>query len=197
MPGSRRFRWVEVPLDPRPRVDIQYVGVMPHGPGDLNKQYPKRARSWKRRTQPREALSSDAVIETTGGQGVHREVESEGLEEHHRVVIEGSHPEDEPVGQRRGMVEPALWRQRRLGSSSSHQGVCGRHGGEETFVTQGGLVSSERKVGSRYCGTHRRKGGPTANANIDLEPARGRCRYKRERNSGRSGARSRIGAKYS
>ena len=108
VPGSRRFRWVEVPLDPRPRVDIQHVGVMPHGPGDVDKQSPKRARSWKRRTQPRDALSSHPVDKTTGGQGVHREVESEGLEEHHRVVIEGSHPEDEPVGQRRGMVEPAL-----------------------------------------------------------------------------------------
>jgi hypothetical protein len=40
-------------------------------------------------------------------------VESEGLEENHRVVIDGSHPEDEPVGQRWAMVEPALWRRRR------------------------------------------------------------------------------------
>jgi hypothetical protein len=28
--------------------------------------------------------------ETTGGQGVHREVESEGFEEKHRAVIEGA-----------------------------------------------------------------------------------------------------------
>jgi len=46
--------------------------------------------------------------ESIGGQGAHREVGSEGLEENHRVVIEGSHPEDEPVGQRWTMVEPAL-----------------------------------------------------------------------------------------
>ena len=43
-----------------------------------------------------------------GGQGVHREVESEGHEEKHRAVVDGSDPDDEPVGQRRGKVEPAL-----------------------------------------------------------------------------------------
>jgi len=44
------------------------------------------------------------------------------------------------------------------GSSPSYQGVCGRHGGEEACVTQGGLVSSKGKVWLRYCDTHRRKG---------------------------------------
>jgi hypothetical protein len=80
-----------------------------------------------------------------GRQGASREGGSEGLAETHRVVIEGGHPEDEPVGQRRGMVEPALWRRRRLDSIPSYQGVCGRHGGEDVCVTQGGLVSSKRK----------------------------------------------------
>lgn len=45
---------------------------------------------------------------TTGGQGVHREVESEGLEEKYRAVIERETC-DEPVGQRRDKVELALW----------------------------------------------------------------------------------------
>ena len=49
-----------------------------------------------------------------GRQGVRREAESEGLAENHRVVINGSYPRDEPVGQRWGMVEPALWRRRRM-----------------------------------------------------------------------------------
>jgi hypothetical protein len=71
------------------------------------------------------------VGDNFGGQGVYREVGSEGLAENHRVVIEGSHPADEPVGQRWAMVEPALWRRRHVGSSPSYQGVCGRHGGEE------------------------------------------------------------------
>jgi hypothetical protein len=43
-----------------------------------------------------------------GGQGVHREVESEGHEEKYRAVIDRGHPKDEPVGQRWGKVEPAL-----------------------------------------------------------------------------------------
>ena len=49
----------------------------------------------------------------SGGQGVHREMESEGHEEKYRAVIDGGCPEDEPVGQRWGKVEPALWRRRR------------------------------------------------------------------------------------
>jgi hypothetical protein len=42
----------------------------------------------------------------SGGQGVHREMESEGHEEKFRAVIKGS-PSDEPVGQRWDSVEPA------------------------------------------------------------------------------------------
>src|SRR5437763_8848689 len=48
-----------------------------------------------------------------GGQGVHREVESAGHEEKYRAVIDGGCPGDEPVGQRWGKVEPALWGRRR------------------------------------------------------------------------------------
>src|SRR5271167_2239874 len=51
--------------------------------------------------------------ESFGGQGVHREMESEGHAENYRAVIDGGCPEDEPVGQRWGKVEPALWRRRR------------------------------------------------------------------------------------
>jgi hypothetical protein len=41
------------------------------------------------------------------------------------------------------------------------------------------------------------KGRATGNAKPSLEPASGRYGYKRKRNSGRCGARSRIGARYS
>jgi hypothetical protein len=37
-----------------------------------------------------------------GGQGVHREEESEGHEEKYRAVIDGGCPADEPVGQKVG-----------------------------------------------------------------------------------------------
>ena len=88
---------------------------MPRWPGSVNKVNPKRARSWKRRTQPRGwtyvcVLSRTA---TTGGQGVGREAESGGFAEKHRAVVDGGHPDDEPVGQREGKVEPALWGRRR------------------------------------------------------------------------------------
>src|SRR5262247_2954549 len=44
------------------------------------------------------------------------------------------------------------------GSTPSHHGVCGRHGGEEARVTQGDLVLSKRQVWSRSCDTCRRQG---------------------------------------
>ena len=57
----------------------------------------------------REANQRAAIdLRVAGGQGVHREVESEGHEEKYRAVIDGGHPEDEPVGQRWGKVELAL-----------------------------------------------------------------------------------------
>jgi hypothetical protein len=52
-------------------------------------------------------------LAVSGGQGVHqvehRKMESEGHEEKYRAVIDGGYPEDEPVGQRWGKVESALW----------------------------------------------------------------------------------------
>src|SRR5215210_6370434 len=57
--------------------------------------------------------SSAGGSDAFGGQGVCREVESEGHEEKYRAVIDGGYPEDELVGQRWGSVEPALWRRRR------------------------------------------------------------------------------------
>ncbi len=60
------------------------------------------------------------VKEAIGGQGVHREVESEGHEEKYRAAVD---MKDEPVGQRWGKVEPALWRRRRY-SSTHRTKVC-------------------------------------------------------------------------
>src|ERR671914_583500 len=45
-----------------------------------------------------------------------------------------------------------------LGSTPSHHGGCGQHGGEGARVTQGDLVLSKRQVWSRSCDTCRRKG---------------------------------------
>ena len=71
---------------------------------------PKRARKRKPETgqgEPKAILSQDS-----GGQGVHREVESEGHEEKSRAVINGGYPDDEPVGQRWRQVELALRKRR-------------------------------------------------------------------------------------
>ena len=67
---------------------------------------PKRAR--KRKPETDQGGPKAILSQNSGGQGVHREVESEGHEEKYRAVIDGGHPEDEPVGQRWGKVEPAL-----------------------------------------------------------------------------------------
>src|ERR1043165_10050171 len=45
------------------------------------------------------------------------------------------------------------------GSSPAYHGVCGRHGGEETQMTQGDLVGSEGQLWVRWCDTRRRKSG--------------------------------------
>src|ERR1017187_2723436 len=63
--------------------------------------------------------SRDSFPPLFGGQGVHREVESEGHEEKYRAVINGGCPSDEPVGQRWGKVEPAIWRRRRSHSPTA------------------------------------------------------------------------------
>src|SRR5437588_13095025 len=77
---------------------------------------PKRAR---RRKPDTAKVDLEPPLEVPGGQGVHREVESEGHEEKYRAVIDGGHPEDEPVGQRWGKVEPALGRRRRSHSPTA------------------------------------------------------------------------------
>lgn len=71
---------------------------------------PRRAR---RRKPETDKVNLKLPFKETGGQGVHREVGSEGHEEKYRAVIDGGHPDDEPVGQRWGKVEPALRGRRR------------------------------------------------------------------------------------
>ena len=77
---------------------------------------------------------------TTGGQGVHREVESEGLAEKYRAVIEGATPlmnRSAKDGAR------SSWHYGSEGvlTHPSDQGVCGRHGTEDLDVTPGGLAA--------------------------------------------------------
>ena len=89
-----------------------------------------------------------------GGQGVHREVESEGHEEKYRAVIEGAAPKMNRSA--KGGARSSL----QFGGEGvlihpPHQGVCGRHGTEERCVTSGGLARSPG--GTRSKGTYKRK----------------------------------------
>ena len=103
----------------------------------------KRARRRKPDTAKADLKPPLAV---SGGQGVHREMESEGHEEKYRAVIDGVHP--------------TMNRSAKGGARSSlhyegegvlihppHQGVCGRHGTEEQRVTSGGLTESPGGTG--------------------------------------------------
>src|ERR1017187_3943981 len=77
---------------------------------------PKRAR---RRKLDTAKADLEPPLAVPGGQGVHREVESKGHEEKYRAVIDEGYLEDEPVGQRWGKVEPAVWRRRRSHSPTA------------------------------------------------------------------------------
>jgi hypothetical protein len=70
------------------------------------REKPTRAR--KRKPDTDQGRPKATNQQDSGGQGVHREVESEGHAEKHRAVVDGGCPEDEPVGPRWGKVEPAL-----------------------------------------------------------------------------------------
>src|SRR6266851_3377300 len=102
-----------------------------------------------------------------GGQGVHREMESEGHEEKYRAVIEGA--------------APTMNRSAKGGARSSlqfggegvlihppHQGVCGRHGTEEQRVTSGELARSpggtgaSKPISAKRSGERRSVSGRTA-----------------------------------
>jgi hypothetical protein len=98
---------------------------------------PTRAR--KRKLETSQGGPGATNLRYSGGQGVHREMESEGHEGKYRAVVNGRHtPEDEPVGQRRGRSSLHYEGEGVL-IHPPHQGVCGRHGTEEQGVTSGGL----------------------------------------------------------
>jgi hypothetical protein len=75
----------------------------------------------------------------TGGQGVHREVESGGHEEKYRAVIEGA-----TLLMNRSAKDGVWSSLQYLGEGvlilPSNQGVCGWHGTEDLSVTPGELV---------------------------------------------------------
>src|SRR6266849_7702302 len=142
---------------------------MPRGPEKVRgMEKPKRARKRKPETSQGRPEASNLWI--SGGQGVHREVESEGHEKKYRAVIDGGHPDDEPVGRRWDKVEPALWRRRRSHSPTAPR--CLR------TARYGRTVCDLRRT-DRVSGWHRSKRA-----------------YKRERNGERCAVSSRTAEKY-
>jgi hypothetical protein len=91
------------------------------------------------RTQPRRTWSQSPQF--SGGQGVHREVESEGHEEKYRAVIDGGCPKMNRSA--KGGARSSLhYEGEGVLIHPPHQGVCGWHGTEEQRVTSGGLAES-------------------------------------------------------
>ena len=109
---------------------------MPRGPEKAEgMEKPKRAR--KRKPETSQGGPEATSQRFSGGQGVHREVESEGHEEKSRAVINGGYSDDEPVSQRWRQVELELRKRRRFSFTPPLQGECGQHGMEEQRVTSG------------------------------------------------------------
>ena len=113
-----------------------------------------------------------------GGQGVHREVESEGLAEKFRAVIDGGNPKDEPVGPRWGKVEPALWRRRRSHSPTVPR--CLR-------AARNGRITRDLRRTGRVCGGHRSKRAykPAGERASDVRPVVGRLQRYHKRGESR------------
>ena len=83
-------------------------------------------------------------------------MESEGHEEKYRAVIDGGHPEDELVGQRR-CRSSLHYEGEGVLIHPPHQGVCGRHGTEEQRVTSGELTESLGGTEGQGKRTYKRK----------------------------------------
>jgi hypothetical protein len=89
---------------------------------------PKRAR--KRKPETSQGGPEATSLWFSGGQGVHREVESEGHEEKYRAVIDGGHPEMNRSA--KGGARSSLhYEGEGVLIHPPHQGVCGWHGTEE------------------------------------------------------------------
>jgi hypothetical protein len=73
------------------------------------------------------------------GQGVHREVESEGFAEKYRAVVEGATPRTNRSA-KGGARSSRHYGGEGVSIHPPHQGVCERHGTEDQRVTPGGLI---------------------------------------------------------
>jgi hypothetical protein len=111
------------------------------------------------RRQEAELISAAAGSDARGGQGVCREVESEGPASKLRAVAKGE-------SQANRSATSTLIRACSLGAKEipaervQAHGVCGRHGGTEKRLTWGDLVAFPRKVFMPRSGPKSRRGRP-------------------------------------
>jgi hypothetical protein len=98
---------------------------------------PTRAR--KRKPETSQGGPGATHLQFSGGQGVHRKVESEGHEEKYRAVINGGCPVMNRSAKGEARSSPHYRDEGDL-IHSPHQGVCGWHGTEEKRVTSGELT---------------------------------------------------------
>ena len=102
---------------------------MPRGPEKV-KGMEKLKRARRRKPDTSQGRPEAIDLEFSGGQGVHREVESEGHEEKYRAVIDGGHPEMNRSA--KGGARSSLhYEGEGVLIHPPHQGVCGWHGTEE------------------------------------------------------------------
>jgi len=102
-------------------------------------EQPKRAR----RRKPETAKANlEPPLKELRRTGLRREAGSEGYAEKYRAVLNGGYSKDEPVGQRWGKVEPALWRRRRSHPPTTPRCLRSARYGRSLGVTPGGLSGS-------------------------------------------------------
>ena len=94
---------------------------------------------------------------TRGGQGVHREMESEGLASNLRAVAEGESQANRSATS--ALIRACSLEAKEIPAERAQtHGVCGRHGGTEERLTWGDLVAFPMKVFMPRCGPKSRRG---------------------------------------
>jgi hypothetical protein len=111
------------------------------------------------RRQQAEQNSAAAGRDVRGGQGVHREMESEGLASNLRAVAEGESQANRSATS--ALIRACSLRAKEIPAERAQtHGVCGRHGGTEERLTWGDLVAIPMKVFMPQVGPKSRRGRP-------------------------------------
>jgi hypothetical protein len=111
------------------------------------------------RRQQAELNSAAACSDARGGQGVHREMESEGLASNLRAVAKGESQANRSATSAR--IRACSLRAKEIPAERVQaQGVCGRHGGTEKCLTWGDLVAFPAMVFMLQLGPKRRRERP-------------------------------------